>query len=118
MNSTPLLKQPSAAFYTLGCKVNTYDTEAIQELFEQAGYEIVPFEEPADIYVVNTCTVTHLGDRKSRQMLRRARRNNPDALIIAAGCYAQTAPETVLAIDEVDLVLGTADRSQIGRAHV
>ena len=113
MNSTPLLKQPSAAFYTLGCKVNTYDTEAIQELFEQAGYEIVPFEEPADIYVVNTCTVTHLGDRKSRQMLRRARRNNPDALIIAAGCYAQTAPETVLAIDEVDLVLGTADRSHI-----
>ncbi len=102
-----------AAFYTLGCKVNTYDTEAMQELFENAGYTVVSFSEPADVYVVNTCTVTHLGDRKSRQMLRRARRANPKAVIIASGCYAQTAPETVAAIPEVDLVLGTADRGKI-----
>ncbi|MGI6108737.1 MAG: tRNA (N(6)-L-threonylcarbamoyladenosine(37)-C(2))-methylthiotransferase MtaB [Eubacteriaceae bacterium] len=113
MDSKPTLERPSAAFYTLGCKVNTYDTEAIQELFEKAGYEIKDFSEPADVYVVNTCTVTHLGDRKSRQMLRRARRTNPDALIIAAGCYAQTAPEKVLEIEEVDLVIGTADRNHI-----
>lgn len=103
----------TVAFYTLGCKVNSYDTEAIREQFEQEGFEPVDFEEPADVYVVNTCTVTSLGDRKSRQMLRRARRRNPDALIVATGCYAQTAPEKVSEIEEVDLVVGTGERSRI-----
>lgn len=102
-----------AAFYTLGCKVNSYDTQALEERFAAAGYAVVPFEEAADVYVINTCTVTHFGDSKSRQLLRRARRRNPDAVIIAAGCYAQTAPEEVLALPEVDAVIGTKARGRI-----
>ena len=82
-----------AAFCTLGCKVNQYDTEAMRELFENAGYEIVDFSEPADIYVVNTCTVTQTGDKKSRQMISRAHALAPEAKIIVAGCYSQRAPE-------------------------
>ncbi|MEG2651417.1 MAG: tRNA (N(6)-L-threonylcarbamoyladenosine(37)-C(2))-methylthiotransferase MtaB [Eubacterium sp.] len=100
----------TVAFYTLGCKVNSFDTEAMAELFEKAGYDVVSFDGVADVYVVNTCTVTHLGDRKSRNMLRRARRHNPGATIVAAGCYAQVAPEEVAAIPEVDLIIGTQDR--------
>lgn len=107
------MNEQRVAFYTLGCKVNSFDTEAMAELFENAGYQRVDFSEFAEIYVVNTCTVTHLGDRKSRNMLRRARKQNPDGVIIAAGCYAQTAPEEVAAIPEVDLVLGTQDRLKI-----
>lgn len=83
------------AFYTLGCKVNQYETQAMCELFLKEGYEAVGFEERADVYVINTCSVTGLSDRKSRQMIRRARRKNPDAVIVAAGCYAQTAADEV-----------------------
>ncbi len=101
------------AFYTLGCKVNHYETQAMEELFRKAGYEIVPFEETADIYVVNTCTVTQISDKKSRQMLSRAHTKNPDALIAAVGCYAETARETVSALEGVSLVLGTEGRKDI-----
>ncbi len=78
-----------AALHNLGCKVNAYETEAMQEMLEKAGYEIVPFNEGADVYVINTCTVTNIADRKSRQMLHRARKMNPDAVVVAAGCYVQ-----------------------------
>lgn len=102
-----------AAFYTLGCKVNQYETEAMSELFEKAGYEICAFSEKADIYVINTCSVTSMGDRKSRQIIRRAKKTNPDSVIIVTGCYSQTAPEEILAIDGVNLVLGTQGRHNI-----
>lgn len=102
-----------AAFYTLGCKVNQYETEAISEMFEKAGYKIVDFEDEADVYVINTCTVTSLSDRKSRQMIRRAKRNNENSIVIVIGCYAQTAPEEVSKIEGVNLVVGTKDRSRI-----
>ncbi len=102
-----------AAFYTLGCKVNQYDTQAMRELFEGAGYETVDFEDTADVYVVNTCTVTATGDKKSRQMISRAHGRNPDAKIVVAGCYAQRAPEEVLALPGVSLVIGSKDRSHV-----
>ncbi len=105
----------TAAFYTLGCKVNQYETEAVQELFEKEGYVTVPFTEKADCYIINTCSVTSMSDRKSRQMIRRARKTNPDALIAVMGCYSQTAPDEVLAIDGVNLVLGTKDKSSAVR---
>ncbi|MGI6112903.1 MAG: tRNA (N(6)-L-threonylcarbamoyladenosine(37)-C(2))-methylthiotransferase MtaB [Mahellales bacterium] len=103
------------AFYTLGCKVNQYDTQSMLELFKQAGYEIVEFDSRADVYVINTCTVTNLGDRKSRQVIRQARDRNPDAIIAVVGCYAQRAPEEVLSIEGVSLVIGTRDRHKIVR---
>ena len=78
-----------AALHNLGCKVNAYETEAMQELLEQEGYEIVPFHEDADVYIINTCTVTNMADRKSRQMLHRAKKKNPDAVVVACGCYVQ-----------------------------
>lgn len=102
-----------AAFYTLGCKVNQYETEAMAELFTASGYETVDFSSHADVYVINTCSVTNIGDRKSRQAIRRAKKTNPDAIIAVTGCYAQTAPEDVLKIDGVNLVLGTRDRKNI-----
>ncbi|MBE5785790.1 MAG: tRNA (N(6)-L-threonylcarbamoyladenosine(37)-C(2))-methylthiotransferase MtaB [Clostridiales bacterium] len=102
-----------AAFCTLGCKVNQYDTEAMRELFENAGYETVDFSEPADVYVVNTCTVTATGDKKSRQMISRAHALAPDAKIIVAGCYAQRAPEEVIAMPGVCLVIGAKDRLRV-----
>jgi len=102
-----------AAFYTLGCKVNQYETEAISRLFEKEGYEIVEFEEPADVYVINTCTVTNLSARKSRQMIRRARNNNQNSIIAVVGCYPQTAPEEVSSIPGVNLIIGTKDRNKI-----
>lgn len=101
------------AFYTLGCKVNQYETEAMAELFANTGYEICDFSDKADIYVINTCSVTHMGDRKSRQTIRRAKKSNPAGVIAVAGCYSQTAPEEILAIDGVNLVLGTQGRSRI-----
>lgn len=101
------------AFYTLGCKVNQYETEAMSELFEESGYEITEFHLPADIYIINTCTVTNMGDRKSRQIIRRAKKTNPDAVVAVTGCYAQTAPEEVRAIEGVNLVIGTKDRGKI-----
>lgn len=105
----------SVAFCTLGCKVNQYETEAMLELFRSAGYSEADFDDFADIYVINTCTVTSISDRKSRQMIRRAKRLNPDAFVIVCGCYAQTAPDSVLAIDDVDLVLGTNEHKNIVR---
>lgn len=105
---------PSVAFYTLGCKVNFYDTEAIWQLFKQAGYEQVDFETTtADVYLINTCTVTNTGDKKSRQIIRRAVRRNPDAVIAVTGCYAQTSPAEIMAIPGVDLVIGTQDRDKL-----
>ncbi|NLM10222.1 MAG: tRNA (N(6)-L-threonylcarbamoyladenosine(37)-C(2))-methylthiotransferase MtaB [Clostridiaceae bacterium] len=101
------------AFLTLGCKVNTYETEGMKRLFEKSGYLVVEPEACADVYVINTCTVTHLSDRKSRQMIRRARRLNPDAVIAAVGCYAQVAPEEVSKIEGVNLVIGNNRKSEI-----
>lgn len=101
------------AFYTLGCKVNQYETEAMGELFQKSGYEIVDSESRADIYVVNTCTVTNLGDRKSRQFIRRSKKINPEAIIAVVGCYAQTSPDEVLSIEGVNIILGTNDRNKI-----
>lgn len=100
----------SVAFHTLGCKVNHYETEAIWQLFKQKGYDRVEFESTADVYVINTCTVTNTGDKKSRQVIRRAIRKNPDAVICVTGCYAQTSPAEILAIPGVDIVVGTQDR--------
>ncbi len=103
----------TVAFHTLGCKVNFYDTEAIWQLFKNDGYEQVDFEQTADVYVINTCTVTNTGDKKSRQIIRRAIRRNPDAVVAVTGCYAQTSPAELLAIPGVDLVIGTQDRDRI-----
>lgn len=94
------------ALHNLGCKVNAYETEAMQEMLEHAGYEIVPFQEGADIYVINTCTVTNIADRKSRQMLHRARKMNPDAVVVAAGCYVQAQAEKQVIDPCIDIVLG------------
>ncbi|MGP4080419.1 tRNA (N(6)-L-threonylcarbamoyladenosine(37)-C(2))-methylthiotransferase MtaB [Pseudalkalibacillus sp. R45] len=101
---------PSVAFHTLGCKVNHYETEAIWQLFKSQDYERTDFEKRADVYVINTCTVTNTGDKKSRQVIRRAIRKNPDAVICVTGCYAQTSPAEVMAIPGVDVVVGTQDR--------
>ncbi|WP_066311997.1 tRNA (N(6)-L-threonylcarbamoyladenosine(37)-C(2))-methylthiotransferase MtaB [Bacillus sp. FJAT-29814] len=101
---------PTVAFHTLGCKVNHYETEAIWQLFKQEGYERVDFESISDVYIINTCTVTNTGDKKSRQVIRRAVRKNPDAVICVTGCYAQTSPAEIMAIPGVDVVVGTQDR--------
>lgn len=102
------------AFYTLGCKVNQYDTEAVLENFKAAGYEVVDFGEYADVYVVNTCTVTHLSDRKCRQMLRKTKKVNPESVLVAMGCYAQIAGDQIKEqVDEIDIIVGTNKRSQI-----
>ncbi|MCU6747948.1 MULTISPECIES: tRNA (N(6)-L-threonylcarbamoyladenosine(37)-C(2))-methylthiotransferase MtaB [Lachnospiraceae] len=95
-----------AALHNLGCKVNAYETEAMQEMLEKAGYEIVPFKEGADVYVINTCTVTNIADRKSRQMLHRARKFNPDAVVVAAGCYVQAQDKKGEKDPCIDIVLG------------
>ncbi|TYR82360.1 tRNA (N(6)-L-threonylcarbamoyladenosine(37)-C(2))-methylthiotransferase MtaB [Priestia megaterium] len=101
---------PTVAFHTLGCKVNHYETEAIWQLFKGANYDRVEYEQSADVYVINTCTVTNTGDKKSRQVIRRAVRKNPDAVICVTGCYAQTSPAEIMAIPGVDIVVGTQDR--------
>ena len=95
-----------AALHNLGCKVNAYETEAMQQMLEEAGYQIVPIQERADVYVINTCSVTNIADRKSRQMLHRARRRNPNAVIVAAGCYVQTAGQDIIMEGIADIVLG------------
>nr|WP_305181990.1 MiaB/RimO family radical SAM methylthiotransferase [uncultured Schaedlerella sp.] len=105
-----------AALHNLGCKVNAYETAAMQELLEGAGYEIVPFQERADVYIINTCTVTNIADRKSRQMLHRARKMNPDAVVVAAGCYVQAREEGHLAVDpSVDIVIGNNRKKDLVR---
>ncbi|MGN7453576.1 tRNA (N(6)-L-threonylcarbamoyladenosine(37)-C(2))-methylthiotransferase MtaB [Paenibacillus pasadenensis] len=105
---------PSVALHTLGCKVNFYDTEAIWQLFKNEGYEQVDFDtDKADVYLINTCHVTNTGDKKSRQVIRRAIRRNPDAVIAVTGCYAQTSPAEILDIPGVDLVIGTQDRERM-----
>lgn len=101
------------SFHTLGCKVNHYETEAIWQLFKEEGYERTEFDRQADIYVINTCTVTNTGDKKSRQVIRRAIRQNPDAVICVTGCYAQTSPAEIMAIPGVDIVVGTQDRTKL-----
>ena len=103
----------SVAFVTLGCKVNQFETEVMEGLFKEAGYEILSHTEKVDIYVINTCSVTSLGDKKSRQLIRRVQRQNPEAVIAVTGCYAQIAPEQIKAIEGVRVVLGTANRSRI-----
>lgn len=103
----------SVAFLTLGCKVNQIETQSMSELFRRAGYEIKEFGEDADIYVINTCSVTAVGEKKSRQQIRRAHRMNPGAVIAVTGCYAQLAPEDIAAIEGVGLVVGTKDRQNI-----
>lgn len=101
------------AFYTLGCKVNQYETEAMEEMFQKRGYKIVDGNEKADVYVINTCTVTNLSARKSRQFMRRAKRTNENAIVAAVGCYSQVSPKEVESIEGVDIVIGTTDRERI-----
>lgn len=103
----------TVSFHTLGCKVNHYETEAIWQLFQEDGYQRTEFEKNADVYVINTCTVTNTGDKKSRQVIRRAIRRNPDAVVCVTGCYAQTSPAEIMAIPGVDIVVGTQDRSKL-----
>ena len=104
------------ALHNLGCKVNAYEVEAMQQLLENAGYETVPFEEGADVYVINTCTVTNMADRKSRQMLHKAKKMNPDAIVVATGCYAQADTEKLKEDTAVDLILGNNQKTQIVEA--
>lgn len=104
------------ALHNLGCKVNAYEVEAMQQLLEQAGYEIVPFQEGADVYLINTCTVTNIADRKSRQMLHKAKKMNPEAIVVATGCYAQTDTEKLEADTSVDLILGNNQKNRIVEA--
>lgn len=106
-------QQKIVSFQTLGCKVNHYETESIWQLFKDEGYERVDFDKQADVYVINTCTVTNTGDKKSRQVIRRAIRKNPDAVICVTGCYAQTSPAEIMAIPGVDIVVGTQDRTKL-----
>ncbi len=103
----------TVAFHTLGCKVNTYESEAMKKLFIQDDYEVVDFKECADVYVINTCTVTNTGDAKSRQMIRRAIRTNPLACVVVVGCYSQVASQEIEAIEGVGVILGTQHRNQI-----
>ena len=102
-----------AALHNLGCKVNSYETEAMQQLLEAAGYQIVDFEEKADVYIINTCSVTNVADKKSRQMLHRAKAKNPEALVVAAGCYAQAAGEKLLDDTAIDLVIGNNKKAEL-----
>ncbi len=102
-----------AALHNLGCKVNSYETEAMQQLLENAGYEIVPFAEGADVYIINTCSVTNIADRKSRQMLHRAKKMNPHAVVVAAGCYVQAAGEELKKDEAVDLIIGNNKKTEL-----
>lgn len=101
------------ALYTLGCRVNQYETEAMAESFMKKDYKVVDFEDYADVYVINTCTVTSIGDKKSRQMIRKSKKINPNAVVVAAGCYAQVSPDEVAGIEGVDIIVGTADKNKI-----
>src|SRR5450830_1442098 len=101
------------AVCTLGCKVNQYESASLTLLFQERGYQLVDFEGEEDVYIVNTCTVTHLADRKSRKMIRRAAKANPEAIVAVTGCYAQVSQEEILKIPGVNLVAGTRDRAQL-----
>lgn len=105
--------EKKVALTTLGCKVNQYESAALEELFRRRGYQVVDFDGPADVYIINTCTVTRIGDRKSRQLIRRAGRANPGAIVAVTGCYAQTAPDEVLGVEGVDVVVGAGYRAEI-----
>lgn len=102
-----------AALHNLGCKVNSYETEAMQQMLEEAGYEIVPFREGADVYVINTCSVTNIADRKSRQMLHRAKKMNPEAVVVATGCYVQAAGEELKKDEAIDIVIGNNRKTEL-----
>jgi len=104
---------PTVAFHTLGCKVNHYETEGIWQMFQKNGYERVDFDRQSDVYVINTCTVTNTGDKKSRQVIRRAVRKNPEAVVCVTGCYAQTSPGEIIEIPGVDVVVGTQNRKKM-----
>ena len=101
------------AFYTLGCKVNQYDTQMMSEKLVNAGHVVCSFEDIADIYIINTCTVTQISDKKSRNMISRAKRRNPDAVIVVCGCFSQVSPQEVASVDGVDIVIGTSNRADI-----
>ena len=102
-----------AALHNLGCKVNAYETEAMQQMLESAGYEIVSFEEKADVYVINTCSVTNMADRKSRQMLHRAKKMNPEAVVVAAGCYVQTKEQEAMVDEAIDIIIGNNKKHEL-----
>lgn len=103
----------TAALHNLGCKVNAYETEAMQQLLEASGYRIVDFSQKADIYIINTCSVTNVADKKSRQMLHRAKKQNPDSIVVAAGCYAQSAEETLKKDASVDIIIGNNKKKEL-----
>ena len=103
----------TVALRNLGCKVNAYETEGMQQILHQKGYIIVPFDTKADIYIVNTCSVTNIADHKSRQMLHRAKTLNPDAVVIACGCYVQTGEDKLIDDDSVDILIGNNEKKNI-----
>lgn len=107
------MKKKTVAFYTLGCKVNQYETNAMKQKFIEKDYEIVDFEEAADVYVVNTCTVTNMSDRKSRQIIRRAKESNKNSLLVVTGCYAQVAKDELEKIEDIDIVIGNQEKKDI-----
>lgn len=107
------MEKKKVAFFTLGCKVNQYETNGMIQQFKNNGYEIVEFDEKADIYIINTCTVTNMSDRKSRQFLRQAKKNNPEAIVVACGCYVQVAKDEIEKIPEIDLTVGTNEKINI-----
>ena len=102
-----------AALHSLGCKVNSYETEAMQQMLEQAGYEIVPFHDRADVYIINTCSVTNIADRKSRQMIHKAKKMNPGAIVVATGCYVQTSTEQAKADAAIDIIIGNNKKQDL-----
>lgn len=106
-------RMKKAALHNLGCKVNAYETEAMQQMLEAAGYEIVDFHEAADVYVINTCSVTNMADRKSRQMLHRAKKQNPESVVVAAGCYVQTKEEEAFADEAIDIIIGNNKKHEL-----
>ena len=106
---------PKAALHNLGCKVNAYEAEAMQQQLEEHGYEIVPFDQKADVYIINTCSVTNVADKKSRQMLHRAKRMNPDSVVVAAGCYVQVAADILEKDGCVDVIIGNNQKAQLAR---
>ena len=106
-------ERKSIAFYTLGCKVNQYETNGMIQEFKNAGYEIVEFEGKADIYIINTCTVTNMSDKKSRQIIRRTKELNKDSIVVAVGCYAQVAKDKLKEIEQIDLILGNEEKKDI-----